>query len=97
MRGYEFSKLYADLVTEEGAVCIFYLVWVRLLGRTYPQAGVEVYLLVLASMQNPRTQIPASSRVNIWNVQLSSYHWSVGNHSLRCPLLRLWLAESRVA
>jgi len=40
---YEFRKIYADIVTAEGDLCVMYLTWVCLAGRWYPSAGVETY------------------------------------------------------
>lgn len=41
--GYEFDKLYADLVSPDGTVCVVTLTWVRLLGGWQARAGVELY------------------------------------------------------
>lgn len=38
-----FRKLYADLVTEDGVVCVAYLAWLRAGGRTVSMGGVELY------------------------------------------------------
>ena len=40
---YEFRKLYADLVTADGTVCVLYLSWVRLRDRWHARTGLEVY------------------------------------------------------
>lgn len=40
---YSFRKVYADVVTPDGTLCVVYLVWVRLLGRWFGRSGVEVY------------------------------------------------------
>ncbi len=40
---YEFRKVYADLVTDGGDVCVLYLGWVRLLTHWHGRAGVEIY------------------------------------------------------
>jgi hypothetical protein len=40
---YTFRKVYADVVTPNGTLCVVYLVWVRLLGRWFGRSGVEVY------------------------------------------------------
>jgi hypothetical protein len=40
---YELRKLYADLVTADGTVCVLYLTWVRLLGRWHARTGLEIY------------------------------------------------------
>ncbi len=38
-----FRKLYADLVTADGSVCIVYVVWSELLGLRHGSAGYELY------------------------------------------------------
>jgi hypothetical protein len=40
---YSFRKIYADLITEDGTVCVLYLTWVRFWKTWYPSAGVEIY------------------------------------------------------
>lgn len=40
---YEFRKLYADVLTPDGTLCVVYLSWVKLLGRWYGRSGVELY------------------------------------------------------
>ena len=40
---YTFEKLYADLVTDDGTVCIVYLTWTSLLGVRQGSAGYELY------------------------------------------------------
>lgn len=40
---YEFRKLYADLVTRDGAVCVLYLTELVLLGKRRSHAGIELY------------------------------------------------------
>jgi hypothetical protein len=42
---YGFRKLYADLVTPDGRVCVLYLSWVRFGRRWHGRGGVERYLL----------------------------------------------------
>jgi hypothetical protein len=41
--GYGFRKIYADLVTDDGTVCVAYLSWVRLARRWRGMGGVELY------------------------------------------------------
>ncbi len=41
--GFCFRKLYADLVTEDGTVCITYLAWVEAWGLRSAFGGVELY------------------------------------------------------
>jgi len=41
--GYGFRKIYADLVTADGTVCVAYLTWVRLLRRWTGMGGAEIY------------------------------------------------------
>ena len=40
---YRFKKLYADLIAEDGSVCIAYMAETHVLGTTYPHAGLECY------------------------------------------------------
>ncbi len=40
---YEFRKVYIDLITERGEVCVLYLSWVNLFNRWFSQASVEIY------------------------------------------------------
>jgi hypothetical protein len=40
---YAFEKLYADLVTDDGTVCIVYLTWTEILGLRHATAGYELY------------------------------------------------------
>ncbi len=40
---YRFQKLYADLVAEDGTVCIVYMAETHLFGTIYPHAGLELY------------------------------------------------------
>ncbi|HSU40653.1 MAG TPA: hypothetical protein VLJ38_13835, partial [Polyangiaceae bacterium] len=40
---YAFEKLYADLVTADGTVCIVYVAWTELFGVRRQTAGVELY------------------------------------------------------
>ncbi len=40
---YEFRKVYLDLITDSGEVCVLYLTWVQLFGRWHAQASLEVY------------------------------------------------------
>lgn len=40
---YSFRKIYADLITDDGTVCVLYLTWVRFWKTWYPSAGVEIY------------------------------------------------------
>lgn len=40
---YQFRKLYADVLSSDGTLCIVYLSWVNLLGRWYGRSGVELY------------------------------------------------------
>ncbi|CAN5909317.1 hypothetical protein BH23GEM7_BH23GEM7_21160 [soil metagenome] len=40
---FRFRKLYADLVTEDGTVCITYLAWVEAWGMCSAFSGVELY------------------------------------------------------
>ena len=40
---YAFEKLYADLVTSDGTVCIAYLAWTELFGARHASAGLELY------------------------------------------------------
>lgn len=41
--GYGFRKIYADLVTDDGTVCVAYLTWVRLFRKWTGMGGVELY------------------------------------------------------
>jgi hypothetical protein len=43
MVSYAFEKLYADLVTDDGTVCIAYVAWTELLGVRHASAGLELY------------------------------------------------------
>ncbi|HTQ06188.1 MAG TPA: hypothetical protein VMI54_20140 [Polyangiaceae bacterium] len=40
---YAFEKLYADLVTSDGTVCIVYVAWTELFGVRRQSAGIELY------------------------------------------------------
>jgi hypothetical protein len=40
---YAFHKVYADLVTPDGAILVVYQTWLRLLTRFYGSAGAEIY------------------------------------------------------
>ena len=40
---YAFRKLYADLISEDGTVCVVYVTWLEALGLVLPYAGVEIY------------------------------------------------------
>jgi hypothetical protein len=40
---YAFEKLYADLITNDGTVCIVYVAWTELLGLRHQSAGLELY------------------------------------------------------
>lgn len=40
---YAFEKLYADLVSADGTVCIVYLAWTELFGLRHRSAGLELY------------------------------------------------------
>jgi hypothetical protein len=40
---FRFKKLYADLVGEDGTVCITYLAWLEVLGSRSTFAGLELY------------------------------------------------------
>jgi len=40
---YEFRKLYADLVADDGTVCMLYLTWVRFSRHWHGRGGVELY------------------------------------------------------
>jgi hypothetical protein len=40
---FRFQKLYADLVAEDGTVCITYLAWLEVLGSRRTFAGLELY------------------------------------------------------
>ncbi len=40
---FRFQKLYADLVGEDGTVCITYLAWLDVLGSRSTYAGLELY------------------------------------------------------
>jgi len=41
--GFRFEKLYADLVTPDGTVCVVYLAWLHAWGLRRGFAGLEVY------------------------------------------------------
>ncbi len=40
---FEFRKVYLDLITDQGQVCVLYLSWVRFFQRWHAQASVEIY------------------------------------------------------
>jgi hypothetical protein len=40
---YAFEKLYMDLVTDDGTVCIVYLTWTEVMGMRQATAGYELY------------------------------------------------------
>ena len=40
---YAFHKVYADLVTPEGAILVVYLTWLRLRSRFWGSSGAELY------------------------------------------------------
>lgn len=40
---YGFRKLYADLVADDGTVCIAYASWLDVMGLSFPYAGLERY------------------------------------------------------
>lgn len=40
---YRFDKIYADLVTKDGTVLIFYLTWMDLAGLSFRQAAATIY------------------------------------------------------
>lgn len=40
---YQFRKLYADVLSTDGTLCVVYLWWVNLLGRWYGGSGIELY------------------------------------------------------
>lgn len=40
---FEFRKVYLDLITEQGEVCVLYLSWVRFFQRWHAQASLEIY------------------------------------------------------
>lgn len=40
---YEFVKVYADLVSDDGTVLVLYQAWVRFFGRWHARGGLELY------------------------------------------------------
>ena len=40
---FQFRKLYADVLSADGSLCVVYLSWAKLLGRWYGRSGVELY------------------------------------------------------
>ena len=40
---FRFEKLYADLVTDDGTVCVAYIAWLDVLGARSSHAGFELY------------------------------------------------------
>ena len=40
---FRLEKLYADLITDEGELCIVYVTRTYLIGRCFEQCGVELY------------------------------------------------------
>lgn len=65
MKRYEFSKLYADVITDDGAVVTAYLAWVCVLGRWYARASCRVYMADGRKLAFPDLHAPPEPRFDV--------------------------------